>query len=118
MLWGFSLGGGLALTEAAAKTRADAVIAVNPLADGMHRALTTPPALLAHLLPAVVMDLAGKTSTVPVTGPVGSKAAMARAGEAEGFAAIVSGGSPWRNELSAGVLVQTPWVRPHRHATA
>lgn len=114
--WGFSLGGGLALLHAATDGAVDAVIAVNPLADGMHRARTTPLSLLVRLMPAVVADLAGRTTNVPVAGPPGARAAMNRPGEADGFAAVVGPGSPWRNEVSAGVLVQTPWVRPHRHA--
>lgn len=116
VLWGFSLGGGLALAHAASDASVDAVIAVNALADGMHRARTTPPSLLVRLLPAVIADLVGRSTRVPVTGPPGARAAMTRHGEADGFAAVIRPGSPWRNEVSAGVLVQTPWVRPHRHA--
>lgn len=117
VLWGFSLGGGLALTHAACEPSVDAVIAVNALTDGMHRARTTPPSLLVRLLPAVIADLAGRRTFVPVTGLPGARAAMTRPGEAEGFAAVVPSGSPWRNEVSAGVLAQTPWVRPHRYAS-
>ena len=116
VVWGFSLGGGLALTHAVSETSVDAVIAVNPMADGMYRARSTPPSLVVRLLPAVMADLAGLSTNIPATGPPGSRAAMTQAGEADGFRAVVPPGSPWRNEVSAGVLAQTAWVRPHRHA--
>src|ERR1051325_4636739 len=39
-------------------------------------------------------------------------AAMAFAGEADGFAAVVPPGSPWRNEISPGVFLTVALHRP------
>jgi hypothetical protein len=54
----------------------------------------------------------GRHSTIPVTGPPGSHAAMPFPGEAAGFAASVPAGSPWRNELSPGVFLVVALFRP------
>jgi pimeloyl-ACP methyl ester carboxylesterase len=84
--------------------------------DGLRRVLATPLRLIAWLVPRALLDLLGRHSTIPVTGPQGSHAAMPFPGEAAGFAASVRPGSPWRNELSPGVFLVVGLFRPVTHA--
>ncbi len=112
VLWGFSFSGGVAVQTAAADARIAAVLALCPMLDGLSRALGTPPALSAWLLPRALADLLGRHNLVPVTGQPGGRAAMTLAGEADGFAAAVPKGSPWRNEISPGVFATVSLQRP------
>jgi pimeloyl-ACP methyl ester carboxylesterase len=59
-----------------------------------------------------VADLAGRHNLIPVTGRPGTHAAMSLAGEADGFAASVPAGSPWRNEISPGLFATVAFHRP------
>lgn len=112
VLWGFSFSGGHAVETAAADTRLAGVLALCPLVDGLARVLATPPRVSAWLIPRAVADLCGRPTLVPVTGPPGTHAAMTLPGEAEGFAAVVPEGSPWRNEISPGVFLTVALHRP------
>lgn len=112
VLWGFSFGGGHAVETAAADGRIAAVIALAPFVDGLARVLATPLPTVAWILPRSVADRAGRHNLIPVTGPAGAKAAMAFPGEADGFAAVVAPGSPWRNEISPGVFLTVGLHRP------
>jgi pimeloyl-ACP methyl ester carboxylesterase len=76
----------------------------------------TPPKLVAWILPRAAADLAGRHNLVPVTAPPGEHGAMTLPGEAEGFAAAVEPGSPWRNEISPGVFATVAMFRPVRAA--
>lgn len=116
VLWGYSFAGGHALEVAAGRDDLAAVAVVSPLADGLRRALATPPRLSAWLLPRALADLAGRHNLVPVTAPPGEHGAMTLPGEAAGFAASVEPGSPWRNEISPGVFVTVGTFRPVRRA--
>ena len=51
VLWGFSFSGGHAVETALADARIAATIALCPMVDGLARALATPPALSAWLVP-------------------------------------------------------------------
>ena len=112
VLWGFSFGGGHAVETAAADGRIAAVIALAPFVDGLARVLATPLPTVAWILPRSIADRAGRHNLIPVTGPAGAKAAMALSGEADGFAAVVAPGSPWRNEISPGVFLTVGLHRP------
>lgn len=112
VLWGFSFGGGHAVETAAADGRIAAVIALAPFVDGLARVLATPLSTVAWILPRSIADRAGRHNLIPVTGPAGAKAAMALPGEADGFAAVVAPGSPWRNEISPGVFLTVGLHRP------
>jgi dienelactone hydrolase len=112
VLWGFSFGGGHAVETAAADPEVAATIALCPFLDGLARVLATPPRVAAWLVPRAVADLAGHHNLVPVTGPLGARAAMPFAGEADGFAAVVPPGSPWRNEISPGIFATIAFHRP------
>jgi fermentation-respiration switch protein FrsA (DUF1100 family) len=112
VLWGFSFSGGHVIETAAADSRIAATLALCPLVDGIPRALTTPPTLSAWLIPRAIADQLGRHNLVPVTGQPGTHAAMTFAGEADGFAASIPDGSPWRNEISPGVFLSIALHRP------
>jgi uncharacterized protein len=112
VLWGFSFSGGHVIETAAADPAVAATIALCPLVDGLARALSTPPLLSAWLLPRALADQFGRHNLVPVTGQPGEHAAMTLPGEADGFAAAVPAGSPWRNEISPGVFLTVAMHRP------
>jgi len=112
VLWGFSFSGGYAIELAAADPRIAATLALCPLVDGLARALSTPPALSAWLIPRALADQFGRHNLVPVTGQPKERAAMPLPGEADGFAAAVPAGSPWRNEISPAVFLSVALHRP------
>ena len=112
VLWGFSFGGGHAVETAADGGGIAAIIALCPFLDGLARVLATPTRVAAWLVPRALADLAGRHNLVPVTGPVGTRAAMPLRGEADGFAAVTPPGSPWRNEISPGIFATIAFHRP------
>lgn len=111
-LWGFSFSGGHAVETAAADGRIAGLMLLCPFLDGLARVRSTPLPLVAWILPRAVADRAGRHTLIPVTGPPGTHAAMSLAGEADGFAASVPDGSPWRNEISPGLFVTVAFHRP------
>ncbi len=116
VLWGYSFAGGHALEVAAGRDDLAAVMVLCPFADGFRRVLVTPPKLVTWILPRAAADLAGHHNLIPVTAPPGEHGAMTLPGEAEGFAAAVEPGSPWRNEISPGVFATVAMFRPVRRA--
>ncbi len=112
ILWGFSFGGGHAVETAAEDGRVAAVVALAPFVDGLARVLATPLRVVGWILPRAAADRAGRHNLIPVTGPPGAKAAMTLRGEADGFAAVVADGSPWRNEISPGIFLTVALHRP------
>ena len=112
VLWGFSFGGGHAVETAAEDGRIAAVTALAPFLDGLARVLATPLPTVAWIVPRAAADRAGRHNLIPVTGPPGTRAAMAFAGEGDGFASVVPAGSPWRNEISPGVFLTIGLHRP------
>jgi dienelactone hydrolase len=112
VLWGFSFGGGHAVQTAAADRQVAATLALCPLVDGLARVLATPPLTAAWLVPRALADALGRHTLVPVTGRPGARAAMTLPGEADGFAAAVPPGSPWRNEISPAIFLTVALHRP------
>ena len=112
VLWGFSFSGGHAVVTAAADARIAGVVLLCPFLDGMARVRSTPLPLVAWILPRAIADVAGHHNLIPVTGPPGARAAMTLPGEADGFAASVPAGSPWRNEISPGLFATVALHRP------
>jgi len=112
VLWGFSFGGGHAVETAAEDNRIAAVIGLAPFIDGLARVLKTPLPTVAWIVPRGAADVAGRHNLIPVTGPPGTRAAMAFRGEGDGFASVVPPGSPWRNEISPGVFLTVALHRP------
>lgn len=117
VLWAYSFGCIYTVQHAVREPRGiAALIALAPMVDGLSRALTTPPKAMALSLPRALADAAGRHTTIPVTGPPGSVAAMPLPGEADGFARAVPDGSPWRNEVSPAILLTFAALRPFRLA--
>lgn len=116
ILWGFSFSGGLVAALAARDSHVSAALMLAPFLNGTRRALDTPIRTSAWLLPRAWVDRCGRHITIPVTGPVGSYAAMALPGEREGFAATVGRESPWMNEVSPGAFATAAFHRPLRYA--
>jgi dienelactone hydrolase len=115
-LWGFSFSGSHVVETALADSRIAAVLALCPMVDGLPRALVTPPALSAWLVPRALADQLGRPNLVPVTAQPGGHAAMTLPGEADGFHASIPEGSPWRNEISPGLFLSIAMIRPVRKA--
>ena len=112
-LWGFSMGGGLALTTAAADPRIAAVIAVCPLTDGLAYWLEPAPAgtALRMVARAVRETITRRPVTMPFAGKPGDFA-MSTAPEALPGFEHVTAGRPWRNEISTSWLFPLATFRP------
>ncbi len=119
VLWGTSYSGGHVLAVAADDFQVAAVVAMTPSVDGL--------ATLWHLVraggPGPVTRLAGAglrdtiraafgrgPRLVPIIGPVGSGAVMAKDGALETMAALA--GPTWRNEVCARVALEIAINRP------
>lgn len=118
VLWGYSFAGGH-VTSLLGKGGLDvfAAMVLCPFADGLKRVLATPLRVSAWVIPRAVLDALGRHVTIPVTAPAGGRAAMAFAGEADGFAASVRPGSRWRNQISPAVFLTVALFRPVRRAS-
>jgi pimeloyl-ACP methyl ester carboxylesterase len=114
--WGYSFSGGHVLEIASRRDDLAAAIVQSPFADGFKRVLATPPSLIAWILPRALADLSGHHNLVPATAPPGQHGAMSLPGEADGFAARIEPGSPWRNQISPGVFATVAMFRPVRRA--
>jgi pimeloyl-ACP methyl ester carboxylesterase len=118
ILWGYSLSGGSAITAAVNAEAVAGVILLCPLVDGLARAKMvlrkTPRTAMwsvGYVLASVV-----RARTVPVTAKLPAMATMNLPGEADGFTALVSPASPWRNEVRAAAFSATlPLYRPIKH---
>jgi len=116
VLWGYSFSGGHAVTIAHEDPQVAGVLLLCPFLDGLARVLSTPPGTALRILPKAFADVAGSRQRIAVTGPPGSHAAMSLPGEADGFAAAVPEGSPWRNEIGPGLFATVALHRPVRYA--
>lgn len=116
VLWGYSFSGGHVTSLVGGGLDVAAALALCPFLDGLTRVLHTPPRTSARIIPRAVLDAAGRTTHIPVTGPVGSLAAMPFTGEAEGFAAAVGPGSRWANSITPAVFLTVGLFRPVRRA--
>lgn len=116
VLWGYSFSGGHVTTLLGRGADAAAALVLCPFLDGLSRVLHTPPLTSARIIPRAVLDVAGRTQHIPVTGPVGSVAAMPFAGEQEGFAASVAADSRWSSSITPGVFLTVGMFRPVRRA--
>jgi dienelactone hydrolase len=110
--WGFSFGGGHVVELVARDGGFAAALLVCPFLDGLARVLSTSPRDIAWILPRALADMAGKHVTIPVTGQPGEHGALTLPGEADGFAAAIPTGSPWRNEISPGIFATVALIRP------
>lgn len=112
VVWGFSFGGGFGLELALRDPQIAAVIGLCPFVNGLPRALGTPPALSAWIVPRAVASLVGSPVTIPVAAEPGGHAALTKAGELAGFDAVTPPESTWRNEVSPGIFLLVAGYRP------
>lgn len=112
VLWGYSFGGGHVARLMVDGEKVAAAMVLCPFVDGARRVAATRVSVAAWILPRSVRDALGSHTTIPVTGPEGSRGAMTLAGEGAGFAAAVPPGSPWRNEISPAILLTLAFQRP------
>jgi uncharacterized protein len=115
-LWGYSYSGGLVVQTAAQDSRIAAALVMCPALDGVARAKMSPTSEVLWAVRPMITDLIGRATNVPVTGPPGSHSALNLPGEEEALLRSVSAGSPWRNEVSAGVLLTATFFRPIKKA--
>lgn len=116
VLWGYSFSGGHVTTLLGQGVDVAAALVLCPFVDGLSRVVHTPPLTVARIVPRAVLDAVGRTNHIPVTGPVGSVAAMPFAGEQEGFAASVAADSLWTNAVTPAVFLTVGLFRPVRRA--
>ncbi|GAB6986167.1 alpha/beta hydrolase [Nocardioides pyridinolyticus] len=116
VLWGYSFSGGHVTSLVGGGLDVAAAIVLCPFLDGLSRVLHTPPSTSARIIPRAVLDALGRTTHIPVTGPVGSVAAMPFTGEAEGFAAALGPDSRWANSITPAVFLTVGLFRPVRRA--
>lgn len=112
VLWGYSFSGGHVVSLLADGVEAAAALLLCPFLDGLSRVLHTPPLTSARIIPRALLEVAGRTTHIPVTGPPGSVAAMPFAGEQEGFAASVAEDSRWSNAITPAVFLTVGLFRP------
>jgi dienelactone hydrolase len=116
-VWGFSLGGGIAVYVAAGDDRLAAAITLCPGADGLAFTLAADLRTNARQTAAAVRALLNRrTVRLPVTGPPGSIAHFRKPEAMPGIEAVRAEDSLWRNELRAKPLHPPARFRPVRVA--
>jgi pimeloyl-ACP methyl ester carboxylesterase len=110
-LWGFSMGGGMALKTSAGDPRVAAVIAVCPATDGLTAWLEPAPVgmVLRIVSPALRETITRRPVTMP--GRPGDFAVIPAPKALPGFEHVTAGG-PWRNEISTSWLFPLAAFRP------
>lgn len=108
-IWGMSLGGGHALSTAAADPRIAAVIALVPMADGLAFSLST--RVLRFTLRATMGRVRRRFVTLPAAGPAGAFPADSLASFER-----LAGPNGWRNEIVTDLDYPMPLYRPYRCA--
>jgi pimeloyl-ACP methyl ester carboxylesterase len=112
-LWGFSLGGGMALKTAAADPRVAAVIAVCPATDGLAAWLEPAPVgmVLRMVSRALRETITRRPVTMPVAGKPGDFALLPIPEALPGFEHVTTS-RPWRNQISTSWLFPLAAFRP------
>jgi alpha-beta hydrolase superfamily lysophospholipase len=110
--WGYSLGGGLVAETAARGEHLAAALLSFPFLDGTSRSRGLPLRERVWVIGPALLDLLGRPTYVPVTGPPGSQSVFNRPSEQEGLSRVARQESPFRNEVSAGCLVSIGFFKP------
>jgi pimeloyl-ACP methyl ester carboxylesterase len=109
VLWGYSFSCGSAISVAASDHDIAGMILLSPFIDGPARlktAVRKSPRTVAWLIGRMLTDSV-RSKTMPITATFPHPALMNLPGEAEGFASLVTPGSPWRNEVHAAKFCAT-----------
>jgi dienelactone hydrolase len=115
LVWGYSFAGGTAVNAAAADPGIAGAILLCPFLAGLPRVIAATrasPGGVVWTFRRAFRDQLGHHNVIPVTAQPGSHGAMNFPGEADGFATAVTGGSPWRNEISPGIFAVVAFHRP------
>lgn len=116
-VWGFSLGGGLALYTAAADERIVATVVLCPWVDGLAFQLAAGARDNARLMAAASGALLGRRLIrMPVAGAPGELALFTQPEAKAGFDAVRGHDSRWRNELRGKPWQPAGRFRPIRVA--
>jgi dienelactone hydrolase len=111
-LWGFSMGGGMALKTAAADPRIAAVIAVCPGIDGLAAWLEPAPAgTVLRMVSRALREITRRPVTMPVAGRPGDFAVLTAPEALPGFEHVTAG-RPWHNQISTSWLFPLAAFRP------
>lgn len=118
-LWGSSFGGGHALTAAARDGGVAAVIAQCPFTDGIASIMRHDPVASIRVAARAVRDVLGaargrRPVTVGLVGRRRSAALLTAADALPGYAALLTPGTTFRNEVAARFAFQLPRYRPGR----
>ncbi len=121
-LWGTSFSGGHVITLGAEDGRIGAIVAQNPMADGIAALRELSPRQMAGLTVAGIRDeiarLRGRPRVyLPLIGRPGEIAALTNDDAVEGYAAIVPERSTFQNRHTAAVDLRLGLYRPVRGAS-
>jgi uncharacterized protein len=123
VLWGTSYSGGHVVPVAVADGRVAAVVSLTPATDGLaalialarHGGPRRLVPLVFHGLRDAARAVTGRTPhVIPVVGPAGSVAIIAKDGATEAYTALA--GPTWRNEVCARTALEVALNRPIRFA--
>lgn len=116
VLWGFSLGGGHALSVAADDHRVAAVMALSPVTDGRKLVRSRGVGFAAKSLAVGLRDAVGSRvgsgASVPLVGEEGKLALLSQPGTKRSFVDLADRESDWTNETPARSLLGFPRYRP------
>lgn len=116
VLWGYSFGGGHALTVAAEDPRIAAVVATAPFVDGRtwlkSNSLTYTLKATAAGVRDKLQSLVDGPHTVPIVGDPDQFAVLNQPGAKAGLYGFVPDGSGWKNACPARVFLSLPFYRP------
>ena len=116
-VWGFSLGGGVALATAIDDPSVAAAVLLCPMLDGLAFTLGSDARNTVRLFGAALRAFARREkATFPVTGPVGTTALFTQPEAAPGFEAVKGEDSLWKNEVRLDPSQPVARFRPVRWA--
>lgn len=116
-VWGFSTGGGIALSTAAADDRLAAAVLLSPMVDGLAFTLAAGLRKNVHMTAEMARAALGRrTAQLPAFGPPGSHALNSQPEAVHLPEALVADGSTWQNEVRANPSQLLPLFRPVQEA--
>jgi pimeloyl-ACP methyl ester carboxylesterase len=116
-VWGFSLGGGVALATVIDDRSVAAAILLCPMLDGLAFTLAGDARNSVRVFGAALRALARREKpTLPLTGPPGMTVLFAQPEAAPGFEAVKGEGSLWKNEVRFDPTRPVARFRPARRA--
>lgn len=116
-VWGFSLGGGVALATVIDDRSVAAAVLLCPMVDGLAFTLAGNARNTVRLFTVALRAFARREkATLPLTGPAGKTVLFTQPEAAAGFEAVKGEGSLWRNEIRLDPTQPAARLRPARRA--